>query len=754
MEPVRHVVARVAPVDLASRSKDEQPAEVKLQAADFGGDGRLDLPSLRVTRYDPATEKETSAPLPWRWYDDAIPYDFPECEQNAHATDGVNLHFVSRPRWGDFYNLLGDGAGGRLVWTHTQQGGTAAVYRITFRLLPKGQSPDRLPPRGFVGDGSHRCAETAGQHHRHVPRPRRRRRLGRRRAARPARRRLPRPGPVLPEPRHAHSGRSSPTLDSCPRPTASRWTSASPRALWPWTGTATASRTSLSGAERNRALFFRNSGTARAPRLVNQGFVLADGKPLALPVEPVPKSPKGVYELDYFPTLEAVDWNGDGRTDLLCGGYITGRIYLYENVGGKAVGAPRLKFAGPLEADGKPLNVGDWAAAPSAADLDGDGDLDLVTGNMPLNAGGGDATDPDRVLRYYENVGTRQAPRLVERTFPKTGKFPYVSLAAPRAADLNGDGLLDLAVSAGENVYLWFNTGTRSEPKFAVHDQPLQGHWGSDPLPTFGLQFLSRDGDGPPAFSAASRSTATPAAGDSRASRCCLRKPGRPSPRQRRRLDVHAAGRPRRRRPARPALRHARGHHLAAPNLGGKPRASTSRATCWARGRQADPGRPDGRAEDGLRRPARCPHDVLGRRLRRRRPESIWSSATPTARCATIATSARSKSRSSPPGRDRRHEDPHDPVRGRLGRRRPHRRGRQHRGRRRGVLPQPGRRPLRRSPSPSACPSLPYGPFAAVTDWNGDGDADLIVGTGYGYFCWFERSFLERGYAKAELVSK
>src|SRR5262249_1019834 len=34
-------------------------------------------------------------------------------------------------------------------------------------------------------------------------------------------------------------------------------------------------------------------------------------------------------------------------------------------------------------------------------------------------------------------------------------------------------------------------------------------------------------------------------------------------------------------------------------------------------------------------------------------------------------------------------------------------------------------------------PPVPYGPFAAVADWNDDGDADLVVGTAYGYFCWF-----------------
>ena len=49
-------------------------------------------------------------------------------------------------------------------------------------------------------------------------------------------------------------------------------------------------------------------------------------------------------------------------------------------------------------------------------------------------------------------------------------------------------------------------------------------------------------------------------------------------------------------------------------------------------------------------------------------------------------------------------------------------------------------------------PPVPYSPMVAVVDWNEDGDQDLIVGTAYGYFCWFERSFLAGGYDRARLV--
>ena len=48
---------------------------------------------------------------------------------------------------------------------------------------------------------------------------------------------------------------------------------------------------------------------------------------------------------------------------------------------------------------------------------------------------------------------------------------------------------------------------------------------------------------------------------------------------------------------------------------------------------------------------------------------------------------------------------------------------------------------------------LPYESVVTAVDWNGDGDVDLLARSSYGYLCWFERSFLEHGYALANVTS-
>ena len=126
-------------------------------------------------------------------------------------------------------------------------------------------------------------------------------------------------------------------------------------------------------------------------------------------------------------------------------------------------------------------------AMPHLADLDGDGDLDLLIGNKI-------ATDSDSTgnITWFENVGTSTAPSYVDRgLLPMRGEFHY----APVVADLDGDGLPDLVLGTWrDQVQWWRNAGTREKPVYTLADTALITLTrGSNTAPT--LADLDGDGD-------------------------------------------------------------------------------------------------------------------------------------------------------------------------------------------------------------------------------------------------------------------
>ncbi len=158
-----------------------------------------------------------------------------------------------------------------------------------------------------------------------------------------------------------------------------------------------------------------------------------------------------------------VDVDSDGDLDLFVGVLggafnpnltTTRNFHFYEQVDGDFIHrTDRFVYT---------IDVGS-ESIPAFADLDGDGDLDMLLANK---------LDPDDTqtsrLYYFENVGSPRDPSFEQRAhIPLFTMYHY----APALGDLDGDGDLDMLVGTwNRGVALYLNEGTRTEPEFVLQD--------------------------------------------------------------------------------------------------------------------------------------------------------------------------------------------------------------------------------------------------------------------------------------------
>jgi hypothetical protein len=216
--------------------------------------------------------------------------------------------------------------------------------------------------------------------------------------------------------------------------------------------------------------YFKNEGSRREPRYAaGRRLTADDGSPLVMDLEMI--------------VPIAFDWDKDGDHDLIVGDE-DGRVALVENTGRlDEQGVPQFLAPHYFQQEADTLKCG-ALATPFGCDWDGDGDIDIVSGNT---AG---------YIELFENLsGPRvaqpkwAAPQRLEaggKTFrvmagpngsiqgPAEAKWGYTTL---NVADWNDDGLADIVYNSILGRVEWLqNVGTKDHPQLAA-PQPINVEW-------------------------------------------------------------------------------------------------------------------------------------------------------------------------------------------------------------------------------------------------------------------------------------
>ena len=188
---------------------------------------------------------------------------------------------------------------------------------------------------------------------------------------------------------------------------------------------------------------------------------------------------EGVEYVNCMTTCLA-DLDGDGDLDLSVGALSIGAypLFYYENVG-----SATLPVWQRDDSMYETLSTANWTC-PELADLDDDGDLDLM-----LAVAWG--------LRGYRNTGTAELPSWIRDDSLVEGvSLPY-AYSDPNIGDLDDDGDLDLVIggrSYGSPIMCYENSGSAQSPTWIENESMLTGI--DRDVECLGLDLADLDGDG------------------------------------------------------------------------------------------------------------------------------------------------------------------------------------------------------------------------------------------------------------------
>jgi len=186
---------------------------------------------------------------------------------------------------------------------------------------------------------------------------------------------------------------------------------------------------------------YLNVGAVGSPAYNGFSYVQADG----VDIQVLGRSCMGSFP-------RAVDWNSDGKKDLIVGDSY-GKYTLFVNIGTDA--APVFGAGIFLQAGGVDIDVGERATF-NVVDYNNDGMKDMVTGGL------------DGLVRVFLNEGADAAP-----IFSGSTTLPLVvpdARASVVIAELDGDGRKDLLVGNTTGyILLYSNQGTDAAPAFSTY---------------------------------------------------------------------------------------------------------------------------------------------------------------------------------------------------------------------------------------------------------------------------------------------